>query len=767
MKRIFYFLSLFIFVSFSLHGQSVEKKGSDLCSQKKMNSPLQLLSDNLSSTGAHSFDVIDYNLNLDIYKCFLTPYPSSYSGTEILTLLADSALNSISLNAINTSLQIDSVRLSGASFTHANNVLTISLDRTYAQRETLYVKIYYQHKNIADGAVYVQSGMFFTDCEPEGARKWFPCWDKPSDKATMNLKVITPGTVKLGSNGRLADSVKSNDTIYYNWISRDPVATYLMVISAKVNYNLDVKYWHKISNPQDSIPFRFYWNEGELGLADIETKALQMCDRYSTLWGEHPFEKNGFSTLNNQFVWGGMENQTLTSLCSDCWDENLVAHEFSHQWFGDMITCATWADIFLNEGFATFCESIWYGTTGNYTSYKTDINNDAAYYLSHNPGWAISNPDWAVNTPNVNTLFNTATTYDKGACVLHQLRYVMEDSLFFIGMHNYGTSEFRYKSATIGDYAAIMSSAYGQDLSWFFNEWIYQPNHPIYANKYYISPQGADSWEVGFQAIQTQTNTVFFQMPLQIAINYSSGLADTLRVFNNVNSQLFTFNVTRQPVSVVFDPKNNIVLKKATLTQVAPLPVELTSFSADVKAGLVILKWKTATEINNRGFEIGRAKVSENIDAINPDQILFETIGFVKGNGSSTTTKDYSFADHISSFGKYVYRLKQVDFNGSYSYSSNVQVVAGAKPSSFTLNQNYPNPFNPSTTIRFEVPKNSRIKLTIYNMLGEAVKVLSDAIFEEGVYEKTFDARDLASGVYIYELKTNDVLLRQKMVLQK
>jgi aminopeptidase N len=334
-----------------------------------------------------------------------------------------------------------------------------------------------------------------------------------------------------------------------------------------------------------------------------------------------------------------------------------------------MISCATWADIFLNEGFATFCEAIWLETNGGYISYKNDINSDANYYLSSNPGWAISNPDWAVNTPDVNTLFNTATTYDKGACVLHQLRYLMGDSLFFIGMHNYGTSNLRFKSATIGDYAAIMSSAYGQDLSWFFNEWIYQPNHPVYANKYYISPQGTNSWEVGFQAIQTQTNTVFFQMPLQIAINYSSGPTDTLRVFNNVNNQLFTFNVTRQPVSVVFDPYNNIVLKIATLIQV--------------------------------------------------------------------------------------------------DSSTSVQAATGAKPSSFILNQNYPNPFNPSTIIRFEVPKNSRIKLTIYNMLGEAVRVLSDAIFEEGIYEKTFDARDLASGVYIYELKTDEVLLRQKMVLQK
>jgi len=666
MKRVFYIFVIIIFSSISLISQSREMKGSVQCSQKKMNSSLIKL-DEFLTTGQHSYDMLDYNLDLNIYNCFLTPYPKTYTATEILTLLADSAINSITLNAVNTSLQIDSVRLSGISFTHLNNILTVNLDRTYSPGETLYVKIYYQHKSVSDGAVYVSSGRFFTDCEPEGARCWFPCWDKPSDKATLTLRAKTPATVKLGSNGRLADSTKSQDTIWYNWISRDPIATYLITISGKVNYNLDIEYWHKISNPLDSIPFRFYWNDGESGLSTIETKVLQMCTLYSILWGEHPFEKNGFSTLNSQFPWGGMENQTLTSLCPNCWDEDMVAHEFAHQWFGDMITCTTWADIFLNEGFATYCEAIWFGTAGGYSTYLSEINSDANYYLILNPGTPISDPNWAVVTPNVNTLFNTATTYDKGACVLHQLRCVMGDSLFFLGMHNYGTSAFRLKSATIGDYAEIMSAAYGKDLFWFFNEWIYQPNHPLYANKYYFSSKGNNTWEVGFQANQTQTNTVFFKMPIQIKISFTGGTDTTITVMNDVNNQLFTFNVTKNPTAVTFDPNSYIVLKTATLTLVDPLLVELTTFTA----------------------------------------------------------------------------------------------------SSFVLSQNYPNPFNPTTIIRFEVPKTSRIKLTIYDMLGKAVKILSDAFFEQGIYEKTLDAKDLASGVYIYELKSENVLLRQKMVLQK
>jgi aminopeptidase N len=746
--------------------QTLEMKGSVQCSQKKMNSSLEKL-DAFQTTGQHSYDMLDYKLNLDIYNCFISPFPKSFSGTEVLTLLADSTINSITLNAVNTSLQIDSVRISGSTFTHTNNILTINLDRTYVPGETLFVKIYYQHKNIADGAFYVKMGMVFTDCEPEGARNWFPCWDKPSDKATMNLTAKVPATVKLGSNGRLADSTKTQDTIWYNWISRDPIATYLIVMSAKMNYNLDIKYWHKISNPQDSIPFRFYWQPWQTGLEPLENKVLQMCDRFSTLWGEHPFEKNGFSILDSQFVWGGMENQTLTSLCPNCWYEDIVAHEFAHQWFGDMITCATWADVMLNEGFATFCEAIWFGTAGGYSTYLSYIIDDATYYLYYNPGRAISDPNWAVVTPNVNTLFNTAMTYDKGACVLHQLRCIMGDSLFFLGMHNYGTSKFKFSSATIGDYAAIMSAAYGQDLSWFFNEWVYQPNHPVYANKYYFSPLPNNKWEVGFQANQTQTNTVFFKMPIQIKIAFTGGTDTTITIMNDVNNQLFSFIVTKNPTTVSFDPNNNIVLKKATLTQVGPMPVELTSFMASVKENFVILDWKTATELNNAGFQIERAKVNMQIDIVNSELLAFEKIGFVKGMGSSTAPKEYSFIDHVSSFGKYVYRLKQVDFDGSFKYSSNIQVSAGISPTSFVLSQNYPNPFNPTTIIRFEVPKTSRIKLTIYDMLGKSVKILTDAFFEQGIYEKTLDARDLASGVYIYELKSDNVLLRQKMVLQK
>ena len=740
-----------------------DERGAVSCSHKKSNTALMKI-ENMFSGPLHSFDVLDYKLDLDIYNCFLSPYPKSFKGSVLVTFKVDSALSTISLNAVNTSLVIDSVRLSGVSFTHTNNILAINLNRAYAVGETTQVKIYYRHNNVTDNAFYVSNGMVFTDNEPERARNWFPCWDRPSDKATVELRAKTPATVKLGSNGRLADSTKIADTIYYHWISRDPVATYLVVISAKVNYGLDIVTYVNPSDPTDTFPIRFYYNAGE-NITDAKQRIIPINTHFSQVFGKHPFEKNGFATLNNQFQWGGMENQTLTSLCPNCWGEYLMAHEYAHQWFGDMITCATWADIFINEGFATFSEALWSESKSGYSAYKSDINSEASSYLSGNPGWAISNPNWAVTTPNTNTLFNYAITYAKGACVLHLLRYVLGDTQFFTGLKNYATDpSLKYKSVVISDFKNVMAATSGQNLDWFFDQWIFQPNHPVYQNGYYFVQHGSN-WEVGFQAKQTQTNTVFFKMPIEIKITFTSGPDTTIRVMNDVNNQLFNFMFTRQPSSVQFDPSNQIVLKNATLQQIPPVPVELTSLTASANGSIVVLKWTTATELNNRGFEIERSLTPT--PSRREGAIEWVKVGFVQGIGTSTHKKDYSYVDAVTEYGKYAYRLKQIDFDGTFSYSEEVYVEAGLKPESFTLEQNYPNPFNPTTFIKFNLPQASKINLSVYNSLGELVNVIAYGEYEAGVYERVFDANSLASGIYIYVLKTDNVVLKQKMVLAK
>jgi len=176
-----------------LAAQQYPLTGSQYCSLKRTKSEPMLLKTASPASPRHTFDVLDYKLTLDLYKNFFAPFPRSFSGSEVITFRADSALNTIQLNAVNTSLQIDSVGLAAKSFSHQNNILTLTLDATYAPSSVVKVKINYTHLNTADNAIYVSSdGFFFTDCEPEGARKWFPCWDARSGKATFNLTAQVP-----------------------------------------------------------------------------------------------------------------------------------------------------------------------------------------------------------------------------------------------------------------------------------------------------------------------------------------------------------------------------------------------------------------------------------------------------------------------------------------------------------------------------------------------------------------------------------------------
>lgn len=187
------------------------------------------------------------------------------------------------------------------------------------------------------------------------------------------------------------------------------------------------------------------------------------------------------------------------------------------------------------------------------------------------------------------------------------------------------------------------------------------------------------------------------------------------------------------------------------------IPVELTSFAASVNNnGNVVLNWSTATETNNHMFEIERRA----------EEGEFFTIAYVDGAGTTTEPQDYSYIDKSVQNGKYFYRLKQLDFDGRYEYSDEVEVdVTG--PLSFNLEQNYPNPFNPSTTIKYSVAEAGNIKLSVYNLVGEEVVVLANGFSQSGFYEVSFDASNLPSGTYLYKLQSANSVQTKKMILLK
>ena len=186
------------------------------------------------------------------------------------------------------------------------------------------------------------------------------------------------------------------------------------------------------------------------------------------------------------------------------------------------------------------------------------------------------------------------------------------------------------------------------------------------------------------------------------------------------------------------------------------VPVELTSFTATTNGKKIILNWSTATELNNQLFEVQRS--FEGSD--------FATVGFVNGKGTTTERQDYSYSDEVFTNGKYYYRLKQIDYLGSYEYSDVVEIDFRAF-NSYLLEQNFPNPFNPTTTIGFGIQNKSNVKITILNAIGEEVAVILNEEREPGFHQVEFNAAGLPSGVYFYQLKAGDFVQTRKMILLK
>jgi hypothetical protein len=187
-----------------------------------------------------------------------------------------------------------------------------------------------------------------------------------------------------------------------------------------------------------------------------------------------------------------------------------------------------------------------------------------------------------------------------------------------------------------------------------------------------------------------------------------------------------------------------------------PVPVELISFTASTSGKNVLLQWITATELNNSGFEVQRRTQESG----------YEVVGFVAGSGSSTEQRSYLFNDANVANGKYLYRLKQIDFNGVFDYSNEIEVEVNA-PAEYALEQNYPNPFNPSTTINYSIAEAGLVKISVYNLLGQEVALIVNEFKEAGQHNVSFDASGLTSGAYFYTIETPEFRQTRKMLLAK
>jgi len=200
------------------------------------------------------------------------------------------------------------------------------------------------------------------------------------------------------------------------------------------------------------------------------------------------------------------------------------------------------------------------------------------------------------------------------------------------------------------------------------------------------------------------------------------------------------------------------------VSQLGPLPVELTSFSASVSGNLVLLSWTTATEVNNYGFEVERARLRPK--ERDYAEASWETLGFVNGHGNSNSPKEYSFVDLNPLSGNVSYRLKQIDTDGKFEYSAVIE-IKNTLSIKYVLEQNYPNPFNPTTVISYSIPKSSHVSVKVFDVLGNTITTLVSKNQEVGSYKVTFDATALRSGIYFYKISAGEFTSIKKMMLIK
>jgi aminopeptidase N len=506
-----------------------------------------------------NIDVTYYKLNLRV-----TAAPAYLRGVVTMNARSTtSSLTSVKLDLMNT-MTVDSVKTGGIrlSFVQQPTTVTITLDRADTSGELLTMDIFYRGVPGSSGfgsfefATHAGTPWVYTLSEPYGAKDWWPCKDHPRDKAdSVDIWVTVDSTFNVGSNGRLLAIINNGDgTKTHRWAERYPISTYL--VSMTITNFAEFTNWFAYT-PTDSMPVLNYVLPEHLANAQANLpKAVDMLHIYSDLFGLYPFinEKYGHC----EFGWsGGMEHQTMTSAGN--FSEGLVAHELAHSWFGDMITCANWPNIWMNEGFAQYCTALYYERkygSSSYWSYMTGQMNNAAGAVG-----TIHVQD----TSSVSTLFNGRLVYSKGATVLHMLRHVLGDSVFLASLKAYASDpRFRYSTATTEDFRGVCETVSGSPLDYFFNEWIYGTGYPRYSYSWRTVPDTNGGYVVPIRIKQAagSGNPLFFTMPVDFRLS-GNGLDTTVVLWDNLADQYFQVHVDKLPTLGQLDP-GNWILKTAT-----------------------------------------------------------------------------------------------------------------------------------------------------------------------------------------------------------
>lgn len=505
------------------------------------------------------------NFEVSYYRCVwnVNPAVRFIEGNITSHFIVNSATNNIIFD-LSFQLVVDSVLFHGAriGFLHSTAAaLQINFPTNIIAGNKDSLTIFYKGvpENSGFGS-FVQTThagipVLWTLSEPYGAKNWWPCRNGLDDKAdSIDLIISCPVAYKTSSNGILMSEYVNGVTRTSFYRHRYPIATYLVAF-AVTNYNV---LNHTVQLGTFNLPMITYcYPESENSFLLNTNKVLQALQLFHQYFGAYPFINERYG--HTQFSWGGgMEHQTNSFIVST--DENLMAHELAHQWFGDKITCGTWQDIWLNEGFATYLSYFYFekkDPAGHLTRLKNLGNN-----ITSRAGGSV----WVNDTNNVNRIFDGRLSYFKGAYLVHMLRWVLGDTLFFKGVQQYmKDSKIAYGFARTDDLKRNLEEVSGKNLTTYFNNWYKAEGFPTYNVMWSINK---NNWaKIVVSQTTSHPSVSFFEMPLALKFIKGSQVK-TIVVNNSKNNQLFWEDIGFDADSVLVDPeywilsKNNTAIKE-------------------------------------------------------------------------------------------------------------------------------------------------------------------------------------------------------------
>ncbi len=515
-----------------------------------------------------NYDIKYLKFNLNMTNTSIT-----ISGDVTTKAMVVAASFSAYVFELDSSLTIDSVLIDGVSSAISNtgNVHTVTLPVLLHADSMFAAQVFYHGTPVVSGSIFGGIGginnvvspswgtrVTFTQSESYHASEWWPCKQSLHDKIdSMDMWITVADSLKAGSNGLLKAVTRLDPShVRYEWKERYPIDYYL--ISASVAPYIDYSYYMHFTGSHDSMLVQNYVYPNPSTLPyfkSIIDSTGMMIDYFSTLFSRYPFwtEKYGHCMAP---LGGGMEHQTMTTL--GFFQSTIVAHELGHQWFGDNATCGTWADIFMNEGFASYTEYLYLDHFNSHTLAINDIRTQQDTVMAKDTGSI-----YAYDTVSENRIFDSRLSYDKGSCFLHMLRFVISnDSEFFYLFKSY-QQEKKNKTGTIGDFKTSAISIFGMTVNGisfdtFFNQWAYQQGFPKYTVSW--NQKGSDVYVKLDQKTSAPSSVPWFTLPMEIKLHSATG--DTIvRVLNDQPSQIFHFTWSKTMASLVTDPNYWLVYK--------------------------------------------------------------------------------------------------------------------------------------------------------------------------------------------------------------